>query len=299
MQESLLAASRFVHYACLTVLFGALIFPLYAAPGPETPPAWRRRIGQAALPALAGGLASGVMWFLLVTAGMNGDLNAAGDPAALWMVLTQTSFGALWSVRLLLAVITVVVLARPIRPLAKRAPALLSGLLLASLALTGHTQAEEGVRRLAHEAADALHLLAAGAWIGGLVVLAFVVSQARSPAQPSITPTLARFSKMGYAAVAVLVASGTVNGLFLIDRPMDLIATGYGRLLCVKMALFAAMAALAAANRFRISPALAHDQPDLGLWLARLRRNILAEQGFAALALAAAAVLGVLQPGSS
>jgi len=297
MLESLIAASRFLHYACLTVLFGILVFPLYAAPVADTPSEWRWRIGQAAVPALAGSVVSGVLWFLLTTAGMSGDLNAAGDPSALWTTLTQTPFGPLWSGRLLLALLLLAAMARPIRPLARFAPAVLSGLLLASLALTGHTQGQEGLQRLAHEAADALHLLAAGAWLGGLVMLAFVVRQALSPARSSIAPLLARFSRMGYGAVAILVASGVVNGVYLIDRPRDLIATGYGRLLCVKMALFLAMVAFAAVNRFRISPALAEGHPDRALWLTRLSRNILLEQGLGAAVLAAAAVLGVIQPG--
>jgi len=58
-----------------------------------------------------------------------------------------------------------------------------------------------------------------------------------------------------------------------------------------------AMVAFAAVNRFRISPALAEGHPDRALWLTRLSRNILLEQGLGAAVLAAAAVLGVIQPG--
>src|ERR1700722_12535849 len=97
MLEAFLAAARFLHYACLTVLFGALAFPLYAGRGLQSiPAAWRGRIGAAALPALVGALVSGVLWFLLAAASMNGDINAAADPSALLTVLTQTPFGPLW-----------------------------------------------------------------------------------------------------------------------------------------------------------------------------------------------------------
>ncbi len=67
MLEIILAAARFLHFACLTLLFGVVSFPLYAA-GAETPTAWRVRIGDAALPAIAGAVVSAAICFLMVQA---------------------------------------------------------------------------------------------------------------------------------------------------------------------------------------------------------------------------------------
>jgi copper resistance protein D len=52
---------------------------------------------------------------------------------------------------------------------------LLAGLLLASLALVGHTQTNDGVLWVVHMIADGAHLLAAGAWSGGLLALAYLL----------------------------------------------------------------------------------------------------------------------------
>jgi putative copper resistance protein D len=300
MLDILLAASRWLHYACLTILFGVRLFPLYARQGPDPPPAfWRQRMGQASVPALIGAVASGVLWFLLVAAGMSADLNAAIDPSALWTALTQTPFGPLWAARFALAVLILTLLARPIGPRWRLAPALLCGVLLASLALTGHAQSEDGIWRLAHETADALHLLAAGAWIGGLVMLTVVLRQAGPDARVDVAPVLARFSIMGYVAVAVLMLSGLVNSLFLLSEPASLIATRYGRLLCLKLALFVSMLALAAVNRLWITPALAKGAPDGAVWRLRLKRQVLAEQVLAVLVLGVVAVLGDMDPAAS
>jgi len=44
-------------------------------------------------------------------------------------------------------------------------------MLLVSLAGVGHSQIEEGAAGAVHVVSDAAHLLAAGAWLGGLVPL--------------------------------------------------------------------------------------------------------------------------------
>src|SRR6266700_1259161 len=61
---------------------------------------------------------------------------------------------------------------------------------------------------------------------------------------------LLRFSSMGYVAVATLVGSGLVNSWFLVGSVSNLLKTLYGQILLGKLALFAAMLALATANRF-------------------------------------------------
>jgi putative copper resistance protein D len=53
------------------------------------------------------------------------------------------------------------------------------------------------------------------------------------------------------------VGSGLVNSWFLVSPLTNLIETEYGRLLLVKVALFAMMVGLAGLNRFWIVPELA------------------------------------------
>src|SRR4051794_1355294 len=81
---------------------------------------------------------------------------------ALGPLLTATQFGWVW-----LAHVALVAAA----PFARRLAAPLSGAALALLALWGHGAAFDGETRAAALAAQALHLVAAGAWLGGLPLL--------------------------------------------------------------------------------------------------------------------------------
>ncbi|MEE3528749.1 CopD family protein, partial [Pseudomonas aeruginosa] len=63
------------------------------------------------------------------------------------------------------------------------------------------------------------------------------------------------FARIGTAIVAALVVSGILNYLLIAGPSFGpLISTLYGRLLMVKLLLFAGMLALVAANRYRLSP---------------------------------------------
>lgn len=295
MIEALLAGCRFFHFAALTVLFGATLFPLYAGGG-KRPAEWDRHIRRIGFAALAVAVVSGAGWFAATTAGMNGALAAAGDLSALKTVLSDTPFGALWTGRAVLAAALLTVLmagpqgARPLWPI------VLSGLLLASLALTGHTQAQEGLGRAAHESADALHLLAAGAWIGGLVMLSATARPVTAPDEPALASVLTGFSGMGYLAVAVLVFTGLVNSAFMLLGPLALLPTAYGETLGVKLILFIGMCALAAANRFWISPGLVRPGADPARWTRRLHGHVAGEQALGALVLLAVGMLGTFDP---
>jgi putative copper resistance protein D len=271
-----LVAARAVHFAACTGLFGLSLFALYAIPAPRLR-AWMVWLGLTAL-------ASGAAWFILVTVNLAG----AADAASLSAVATQTSFGPVWIVRLLIALALLAAAALPggrARPVA----ALLSGVLLGSIALTGHTQTHEGGVRLVHVASDAVHLLGAGAWIGGLIGLSLILAHPAGPAA-----TVARFSRLAYVAVSALVLSGLVNAYILVGSPAALLSTGYGRLLLLKILLFAGMLALAGVNRLRISPALAG--ASAGEAARALRRSVVAEQTLAVGVLLCVAWLGMGQP---
>ncbi len=79
---------------------------------------------------------------------------------------------------------------------------------------------------------------------------------------PSRTPrswgVTRRFSVLGIISVCVLLVTGIVNACFLVGSFAALFGTPYGRMLIVKLAVFAAMLALAAHNRWHLTPQLAH-----------------------------------------
>ncbi|HUL92367.1 MAG TPA: copper homeostasis membrane protein CopD [Burkholderiales bacterium] len=298
----LTAALRFVHFAAAIALAGEFAFLLWVArPLREEAHAACRELRERCLRVAARWLAvlvvSGLAWFLVQAAVMSGA--PLFDAGVLVAALGGTLFGQIAIARLLLAAALTATLALLRRNSARREPVLLgagaalAAGLLASLAATGHGAAEQGADRVVHLCTDAVHLLAAGAWLGALPALAFVLRQGAGIwFEAQITR---RFSTLGIAGVAALVLTGTVNAWYTVGDLPALFGTDYGLLLCAKLALFAVMLALAAANRLRWTPRLAL-AGESALALSRLRRNALAEIAIGLGVLGLVAALGVTVP---
>ena len=141
--------------------------------------------------------------------------------------------------------------------------ALLAGAYLGSLAFAGHGEEGLGLERNFHLAADFFHLIAAGLWLGGLIPLALLLVYLRRFREETwisvACDAASRFSNLGIVAVGILLVSGTINAWFLIGRMQGLIGTSYGRLLLLKITLFAAMVCLAGINRQYLLPRLFGD----------------------------------------
>ena len=293
-----LIISRFLHFAAATALFGASLYPLYtyyvrAEPQPAQLSRWLpSTLAVAAFAALL----SNLLWLAFVTANMNDALSAAVDPVALVSVIHDTGFGRLWIVRLALNALVVVFAVAQLFFAKGRQQTLLLPLLtaalLASLAGTGHTQTEEHMGRYVHTASDAAHLLAAGAWLGGLLALAFTLKQTSTDAEA----VLRRFSGIGYVAVAVLVGSGLVNSWFLVGSVSGLFNTPYGQLLLIKLLLVAGMLGFAALNRFWLVPSLTRNSERHDLALVQLRRHVMGEQALGLIVLVIVSMIGTIQP---
>jgi putative copper resistance protein D len=302
-----LVVARLLHFAAVTTLAGVSFFPLYAYAEAEPILLLRWRQGVLLAAAVAA-LLSGVLWFVFSVANMSGTLADVADREVLWTVLNETTFGWVWTARMLLAVIVLVVVSRRFASTTGRQPdwimLLLTGALLASLAGVGHSQIEEGVAGVIHVTSDAAHLLAAGTWLGGLWPLGFILAhygrETETARATDLDEILLRFSGMGYIAVATLIGSGLVNGWFLIGNVSGLFATPYGQLLLVKLVLFTGMLALAVSNRFWIVPSLTKapaDDPNASTsWTARLRNHVLGEQFLGLMVLLIVSVLGTMRP---
>jgi putative copper resistance protein D len=96
-------------------------------------------------------------------------------------------------------------------------------------------------------------------------------------------------------SVGTLIVTGFVNAWILVGSWPALTATNYGRLLIVKLALFAAMLGFAAVNRFVLTPVLAH-MPDALPARRKLARNSMIELALGLLIFVAVGVLGELHP---
>jgi putative copper resistance protein D len=217
-------------------------------------------------------------------------------------VLTDTRYGTVWLARTgLLALLAALLLLADAGTerdrLALHLEAL--GLSTASLvlgAMTGHAAAAEG-GTLAM-GLDAVHLLAAGVWGGGLVPLAFCLAWARHLASPAAAVKAAeRFSALGLGAVMVLAVSGGFSAWQQVGGVPALLGTAYGRWLMLKLVLFGALIPLAAWNRFVWRRRLAAPGPGIPEAMTALRRNVLGEVAIVAAILTVVAVLGLTTPG--
>jgi putative copper resistance protein D len=164
-------------------------------------------------------------------------------------------------------------------------------------AWTGHAGATPGVAGEFPLAADALHLLAAGAWLGGLPPLAMLLAaawRAKEPRWAAVTAiAVQRFSLLGVISVGTLLASGIINSWYEVGTLNNLFATSYGQLVLIKIGLFAAMIGLASINRFYLTPRLA----TVGT-VRRLYHTSLAETGLGFAAVVVVGFLGAMAPAS-
>ena len=145
-----------------------------------------------------------------------------------------------------------------------------------------------------------LHLVAASAWVGALVPLAIVISSALVHSDPAASAvareTVLRFSMLGAVSVGTLVATGVVNSFVIVGSLHALIATGYGRLLLLKLALFFAMRALAAVNRLRLTPIIRKEPYAAPAAFERLRTNAFVEAAIGLVIVAVVGLLGTTSP---
>jgi copper transport protein len=97
-------------------------------------------------------------------------------------------------------------------------------------------------------AVDGAHLLAACAWLGGLVQFS-LLSAGDLPAAS------ARFRRVASASVAVLLAAGLYTALLHVQSADALVDSPYGRVLLIKLAVVAVLLGVGASNLLRHLPA--------------------------------------------
>ena len=303
MAEALIAL-RFIHFAAAMASFGVAGFRLYAFAGEArvaggARAAFDRQLARLTLASAVLTLLSALAMVPCVAGSMAGSLASGFDPRVLEAVLLGTGFGHAWCLHLALAVLLVALAALPERYEFPGATATLALLVLASLGWVGHAAMEEGAAGTAHRLNQAVHLAAGGIWLGGLLPLVLLLRRATRPGggdfQPLARAVLPHFSQMGYAAVVLVALTGMVNTALLVGSFDGLVDTPYGRLLLVKLALVAAMVAVALGNRFRLLPRLLGSM-DPAPPLRALCRSVAVEQGLGLAILAVVAVLGTWPP---
>lgn len=295
-----LVASRAVHFAACLLIVGTLgVDRLIVAPvGGPAAQRWRGITRWLLWLAFPAALLSGVSWFGAIAADMSGLPPAqALAPPILQLVWSQTHFGRLFGLRLILWIAAaLLVIAKDVVPLKTVAAwlALVGGAALSiSLAWAGHGLVGDPPRW--HLLADSVHLLVAGFWPAGLLPFALLIARLLREPQPrnlrSIFDLTHRFSAMSLLCVALLAASGLGNSWFLVGSVSRLWRSEYGNVLLIKLALFVVMIAIGAINLLRHKP-----RSDNFTSATRLRRNVAIEATLGAAIVIVIAILGLLEP---
>ena len=306
--DALLIVIRALHFAATAVTAGALIFRAAVA-DPAARHAGLAAASRAssarrdAAIGLAIAVPSGVVWVVLVTMRMSGlSLGDAFSADGLGTVLGETQFGQASVVRLLCSVVLAICLVFDRVALLRWGALATAFGLVAGLAWTGHAGSTPDPLGELHLAADILHLGAASAWIGGLVLLVALLITGRRQRAPAWRvyqlDGIRRFSILGMVSVAALMLSGLFTAWLLVGSWRGLVVTDYGRLLLVKLVLFAVMLAFAAANRLWWTPRLASvAQGEAGLTVVRrLTRNAMIELALGFMVFAIVGALGLQHP---
>jgi putative copper export protein/mono/diheme cytochrome c family protein len=316
-----LVVARAAHFAAMMMMEGAVVFRFIVAEPSlrglaAAPIRFRllhRYLAWASWLGVAVGFASGIVWLALLAADISGlTPSQALSRKIVWVVLTRTQFGATWQIRAVLAALLAVSLATFDRisrtfPRSSRATQIvLTAALVGSLAWAGHGAATAGQIGDVQLVGDVLHLIAAGAWVGGLLPLAVmltIVSRLGKGAGIEFAiDSIRRFSILGIASVLTLLLTGLVNTYVLAGSLPALVGTPYGRLLLVKIGLFVTMVVIAAVNRQYLTPRLGSaptiESPTIRRTLTSLVRNSFTEFALGVLILCIVGILGTLVPGS-
>ncbi len=113
-----------------------------------------------------------------------------------------------------------------------------------------------------HAVLEVVHIVAMGAWIGGLLALLIGLPAARRALPDEVARTtltarvLQRFAPVALSAVALLTLAGTGLALLAMTTLYDLIDTAYGRAVLIKVVLLLVTIGIAVLQREYLVPRL-------------------------------------------
>ena len=236
-----------------------------------------RRLGQAAAIAAIVLVAA---HYALEAARMAGEMSGMWDPTLQGMAWNSPARAALMCRLLGLMLIAVGLRGRT----GRWTIAAIGGAVLATGAftLTGHTSVS--AHRVALAVLLMLHLLVVAFWFGALWPL-YMASLRETPA--GAADIIERFTAVATWLVPVILLAGIVMAVLLLPN-VSALSEPYGLLLIAKVVGFAALMGLAAANKWRLGPALVHGPAQSGRWF---RRSVAAEYVLIAVVLTITAVM--------
>jgi putative copper export protein/methionine-rich copper-binding protein CopC len=215
----------------------------------------------------------------------------------LLLMLLRTVWGWGWLLQMGAALLALLAFTLATRRDVARAGGVWSVAVIAALliavtpALSGHAAAMAGKAGTVAIVMDTLHVLAAGGWLGTLllVLLAGVPAALREGNHSrgdEVAHLVRAFSPAAMLFAALLVTSGVVAVYLHSGSLAALLGSRYGTLLLIKLGVFCLVLAAGAWNYLKIQPALGPDSATM-----RLKRSAGLELGAAVLVLLVTAML--------
>lgn len=204
-------------------------------------------------------------------------------------LITATMWGRAWICQLIFAAVQTVAFGWARRgSIRSWAIAVIASLCLAATpAFSGHAIGSERWPSLA-VAADTLHVIGAGMWLGAIVVLFSGMAKSDSADAQRL---VAAFSPLALGAAAVVGTTGLFASWLHLGSLHFLWQSRYGKMLLLKLGAVVLMAGAGALNWRRAGPALRRTGQ-----IGPMRRSVGAELAVGALVLLATAVLVVTPP---
>ncbi len=305
--------ARWLNFIALITVVGAAAFVLLVLPrvGSQDDADTVSAFDDAATRRAARlGLAAGIVFLISAVCRLYAEHAVVGGDVAMGTIL-GSFWGRIWVTQFVIAVIVCIAFAsaRGSRRggIAWLAVAIVSVALAATPAFSGHAIAAPGNRGLSI-ALDVIHVVAAGAWLGGLLTLTVVGvpvalsigkstdTDARAPrGLPLVARLVNAFSPLALVFAGFVVASGVIAAWMRIGSFTALFHSTYGTVLLVKLGLVILVLAGGAYNWLRMRGALAHRETGASA-VGSFRRSAWIELTAGVLVIAATAVLVATQP---
>ena len=296
VESPLYVIVRWVSFVAMLALVGSIVLARWVTPRAAAGrPELARRVDARALVVFR--LATAL---LLIDAALRLAAQVAAlrgnppMPVEVTAIVTTTVWGWAWLFEVGACIIAIVAALKAAAARWRVAEAAAFVLAL-SFAFSGHAAAATHLRALA-VSADALHILAAGSWLGTLLGVAVVampacLAQDEGTRGAAAADFVNAFSPVALTSAGVLVVTGVIAAWLHLGSWHAFVASDYGRTLLIKLALVATVVALGAINWRILRPALGTEAA-----ARRLRRSAALELVAAAAVLAATAVLVASSP---
>ncbi|MDQ4080577.1 MAG: copper resistance protein CopC/CopD, partial [Gemmatimonadota bacterium] len=289
---------RIAAYAAIIVIVGAVVFALIVAPSTHhrVPDLDATFVIDARRLAAKTGFIATIVLAVAVAArfvAQSFAVNGTAPTGEFIANVVRTPWGIGFVLHALAAVVLLAAFART-RSAYWRLAALAAVMLGVGSALSGHAAAS-GRWTTTAVVSDTVHILAAGGWLGALLLILAAGLPATARMEPlgrgqAVRGMVHAFSPMALAFAGALALTGVIAAVLHLGTWSALTGSDYGRILLIKIAVLVLVLAVAAYNWRRLRPTLDGDR------VATFRRTARAELLLAFVVLVVTAWLVVTPP---